>query len=430
MRILIISYHYPPAKAIGGARVEGFARSLLDAGHDVRVVTAGPSEPSDERATAIPPEKVFRAAHLRRSSRAQTVADDPGGNPSKRTSSAPFRKALKRWLYRLYQRAIAVPDTAVDWALSARALGRNITRNWKPDIILVSGPPFSAIAAAVSLKRLTRAALVVDYRDPWTLGAYYPFGAVRRTFDRQIELFLGAHFDAITTVSSPIAELLHDLHGLRASVILNGYDEGADSFPRESEAQGPLSSARLNILYVGNALYAGRRDPSPLFLAARELQLSPDDVRIHFLGTDSDTVLRFPGARDIEDLLVFHPPVSHQDSLAFQRRADLLLLLLWNNPAERGVYSGKLFEYIGSGRPVLLIGYQRGVAAALVEQERFGFVTTDKDSVIRVLRRVLDGPQLHFPDSTNERRKKYSRDKQNKALIQLVTSLHSNRHAQ
>ena len=38
---------------------------------------------------------------------------------------------------------------------------------------------------------------------------------------------------------------------------------------------------------------------------------------------------------------------------------DQLLLLRWNDPREDGVIAGKLFEYIGVGKPTLSIGSSR-----------------------------------------------------------------------
>jgi hypothetical protein len=31
-------------------------------------------------------------------------------------------------------------------------------------------------------------------------------------------------------------------------------------------------------------------------------------------------------------------------------------LLLWNNPQEKGVYTGKVFEYLAAGRPIIALG--------------------------------------------------------------------------
>ena len=43
-----------------------------------------------------------------------------------------------------------------------------------------------------------------------------------------------------------------------------------------------------------------------------------------------------------------------------QSRADALLLLMWNDPGEAGVYSGKIYEYIAVKRPIIYVGFPEG----------------------------------------------------------------------
>ena len=55
--------------------------------------------------------------------------------------------------------------------------------------------------------------------------------------------------------------------------------------------------------------------------------------------------------------------MPYAESLAVQGRADALLLLMWDHPEEKGVLPGKLFEYMGAGKPVLAVGAGDGAAA-------------------------------------------------------------------
>jgi hypothetical protein len=76
-----------------------------------------------------------------------------------------------------------------------------------------------------------------------------------------------------------------------------------------------------------------------------------------------------------------------------QQEADALLLFLWAGPkgrdVERGVYTGKLFEYIGAGRPILAIGSTRTVASDLIADKRLGVLCETTTQVALQLRSWL-----------------------------------------
>lgn len=59
----------------------------------------------------------------------------------------------------------------------------------------------------------------------------------------------------------------------------------------------------------------------------------------------------------------------------------MLQLLLWNDFKEKGVYTGKLFEYLGARRPILAIGSEDNVSANLIMERSAGVVTTDPKNI-------------------------------------------------
>jgi hypothetical protein len=85
--------------------------------------------------------------------------------------------------------------------------------------------------------------------------------------------------------------------------------------------------------------------------------------------------------------------VPFKDSLRAQQEADALVLFLWTDPKERreerGVYTGKLFEYIGARRPILAIGSMQTVASDLIAERGLGVVCETAMQVARQLQRWL-----------------------------------------
>jgi glycosyltransferase involved in cell wall biosynthesis len=145
----------------------------------------------------------------------------------------------------------------------------------------------------------------------------------------------------------------------------------------------------LEIVYTG-MVYPGRRDPSSLFKALAALGAERRRVRVKFFGRMLPGVEEIANRYGVGDCVEVHEPVPYQESLRRQMRADVLLLLLWNDPREQGVYTGKLFEYLGARRPILSIGLEDGVAATLVREKRAGLATDDPAVIARQLRSWLE----------------------------------------
>lgn len=76
----------------------------------------------------------------------------------------------------------------------------------------------------------------------------------------------------------------------------------------------------------------------------------------------------------LEQYVVFRPYIPHEQVLQQQQAADLLLLLLMpdSTPRAKGLLTGKLFEYLSSGTPILCIGPEDGDAAHIISEVQAG----------------------------------------------------------
>lgn len=365
-RILLVCYHSPEDRAIGAVRVRKFADDLTSFGCEVRYL----------HRTGI--STTFRP----------TGAEPPGMEialPGRRSG------AIRRVAGWLVTHAFAVPDRQLFRSLwmirRVRQLG-----DWTPNVILTSGPPFSVFLTGFVLSKRWSAPWIADYRDLWTSSSYYALGACRRSVDRAIERRLLSRASLALTVSEPLATDLRPVISPNIAVIMNGFDiDEAAEFASITPDQPGLP---LRLVYTGE-IYEGKRDPEPLFRALSHGAFRASDVVVHFYGETVASVRAAARRHSIDSLVVTHGPVSRPEALRLQREADLLLLLLWNDPGEAGVYSTKIFEYLSARRPILMLGYSSGVAAALVRERRAGFVVNDADEIASVLRGYIQEKSRH-----------------------------------
>jgi glycosyltransferase involved in cell wall biosynthesis len=380
MKVLIVSFWFPPSNRVGAIRAGKLARYLNLRGHETRVLTTDIIE-DRSLPLEIPREHVY-AEYRRRTDWLDPVVRLFRRRPATGTgvSDEMFEVAGKawgkpawEWLQLQYYGLIHIPDERADWIRTAIPAGRRLIEEWQPDIIFASAPPFTGFIVAGRLGRAFNIPWVADFRDLWVDNPYYGDSEPgwRRPVDAMLEQLMVRNAAALVTVSPNWAEQLCRRHRKAAEVVYNGYAE--EDFPKlpSHEDQGDV----LTIRYTGS-IYPGFRDPSPVF-AAIGLLADPlrNRVMVEFFGRAADSVLALAAQHRVRDRVAVCPPVPYRRALELQMEADILLLLQWSNKRDEGNLPGKIFEYLYARRPILFVGYEQGVAASLIRERRAGLVS-------------------------------------------------------
>jgi glycosyltransferase involved in cell wall biosynthesis len=383
MRILIISYFFPPYNAIGGVRVGKQAKFLERFGHEVRVITAADQPLQPTLPLEIAPHAV---QHTRwwNVNRPAELAFGGRGRVAERGYTAGSGGGALRQVGALYKSVLNFPDGEIGWFPFARAAALRVAREWRPDVIYASARPITSLLVAHSVAAACGVPWVAELRDLWVDNPYYSHPAWRAAVERRLEKRVLGSAAGFVTVSEPLAETLREKFGRPTEVVMNGFD--AEDYPADRDA--PPAGPTLRIAYTG-MIYAGKRDPSPLFAALQRMGSGREQVRVSFYGRYLETVRELADRFGVGHLVEVRNPVAYAEALRIQRESDLLLLLLWDDPSERGVFTGKLFEYIGARRPILAIGPRDNVAAQLVEDRGVGGVFRDPDEIARHLEDCL-----------------------------------------
>jgi len=383
MKLLLLAHAFAPHNASGSVRAVKLAEFFHESGHDTRVLTATPLAYPPTLVTRFPRDRVIATPWLdlfapldwlRR-----RVAPAAGAAPS----GAAGARSLPQRLVQLYRSIVGLPDGQAGWIPFAIAGGRRLGRTWQPDLIYSTALPISSHLVAGALARHFGCPWIAEYRDFFADNPYQDVPSWRRALDRRIERLAMRGAAASVTISPPMAEDLARRHGRPALSVPNGFDP--EDFAA-AEANAPFDPAMLTILYTG-IIYPGRRDPGPLFAALAAL--SPAErqrIELRFHGQDLRGVTAMAHQHGVADRVRVGDAVPYRVSLAWQKQADILLLLLWDDPREQGVCPAKLFEYAGAGRPVLSLGFAGGVAADLIRARGLGRVGGDVPSIVAALR--------------------------------------------
>ena len=206
--------------------------------------------------------------------------------------------------------------------------------------------------------------------------------------------------DALTTTTDLAAKTLSTLHpNNRIVPILSGYDNDDFKFLEELIAERDNCSndslhgsfddspRKLKFIYAGS-LYGGKRDPSYLFEAIRQLEdegkLDSSKISIDFYGdrTGLDEIANRFGLLDIVHI---GGRIAHDEVLKKQLDSDVLLLISWDNEKERMFIPGKIYEYFALKKPVLSIGYKEGSLKDLIDETKVGYHVSSLESTKEAL---------------------------------------------
>jgi glycosyltransferase involved in cell wall biosynthesis len=371
MKVLIISYFFPPCNQIASLRTGKWAKYLPEYCIEPWILTYDYDlqDPANSLKVEVDEQRIKRIGFNDKSEKLKSV-----------------------WNWFKQFTHIRFPDRVLPWAPFAVIAGMQLMREIKFDAILSShGPPSMHIVAMI-LSRRYKLPWIADYRDLWTQNHIHVCNIpVIQYFESKLEHAVIKKVTVLTTVSEPWAEKLSEFHNKRTIVIQNGFDD--EDFSIDSKEKHP---ELLRIVYTGG-IYPGRRDPSLLFAGMVKMKkLYPElvsKIHVYFIGSDkrllSDIVERY----GMQDHVSFVGRTSYDKSLQWQGEADILLLLESNEEEAKGVYTGKVYEYLGSMRPIMATGYPGGVIDSLLQDTGAGKLMINEDDVVGFIRNCWDKKQ-------------------------------------
>jgi glycosyltransferase involved in cell wall biosynthesis len=363
-RVLVLAYFFPPLGGGGVQRTLKFVRHLEPLGWDTTVITTR--------------SRVYGA-------RDPSLASEiPSGTHVVRTPAFPLGRWLGILLHHLRLRRLRAwvtwPDGGLGWAPFALVAALRAARRERPDVLYSSSAPYAGHLAALLVAHWTGIPWVADFRDEWAANPHLADQPRRlAALATRAERAITTHARRIVVAGDYFRLAGLDNDDPRRVHIPNGVDE--DDVP-SSGTPGPPAD-RFVLAHVGTIYNI--LDPSRvlrvLAALARDGLIDGTRLEVRLVGG-----VWLPG---------FTPPpgirveasgyVEHARAVAEMRAATALLLFV---PRTSLAPSGKLFEYLASGRPLLCLTHPDNLAARLVRDWEAG-VTGDPDDDASIEQAVL-----------------------------------------
>ncbi|MGQ9707435.1 MAG: glycosyltransferase [bacterium] len=384
-RVLVIAYYTPPLGLSGVMRVTKFCKYLPDFGWEPGILTVKP--------VAYYAYDQGLVEDLKRTKVFRTDSLDPNRVLYKLMSFAVHKvPEFRGSRVQLYSHSgnklinlLFLPDAKIGWYPFAVSVGRKLIKEFRPQVVFATAPPWTALLIGARLCRETGLPFVADFRDPWPLGFQPPLFYQRPFLKRMLKaIFVRASL--VLTVNKGTRAILEREIPAKVRIIEvleNGFDP--EEFKLETDRCGPEGlpykaekSADFSIVYVGN-LFGNRAEIEGFLTALSQIP----EARFYLVGAvDRESQQLLEGQSQVK--LIGNLP--HTRAIALMKGADALLYIgKPNQPV--GL---KLYEYLGAGKPIVIWGKGAVEAAALIEEFDAGMVCDSGEGLRRFLKEVRE----------------------------------------
>ena len=377
MKVLIITYYWPPSGGSGVQRWLKFVKYLTQFGIEPVVYTV------DEPNYAI--EDITLENEVPKSVKVlKQPIKEPNdilklfGNKNKKTS-AGFLSENPSFFGKIMQYVRAnyfIPDARKFWVKPSVTYLTEYLKN-PVDVIITTGPPHSLHLIGLQLKNKLGVKWIADFRDPWTDIDYFqklPLTKKSEKKHHQLENEVVSKADCVLVVGNTMKENFLKFNK-NVQVITNGYDGDRNSSKNELDK-------KFTLVHVG--LVNADRNPKVLFRVLSELITEntsfAKDFKLVFVGKLANEVIENLYQNNLKSHTEIIDYLPHKEVIGFQRKAQILLLLVNDVPSSKGIITGKIFEYLQSERPILAIGPENGDLSDILSETSSGEVIDFNDA--------------------------------------------------
>lgn len=433
-RVLIITYYWPPSGGSGVQRWLKMSKYLPENGWQPVIYTADgaeyPVEDLSLEKDVAPEAEIVRYPIIEPYSfykKFLGIKKDEkikAGFINEGKKKSAWKENISVWL----RGNLFIPDARCWWIRpSVRFLKEYLEKN-PVDAIISTGPPHSLHLIAKKLHKKFNIPWIADFRDPWTdIDFFSELKLTKRSLKKHHRLQYQVLTEAnkVVTVGWDWAKGLES-HGAKdVAVITNGYDFNIDEKSGDVELSEEFTMSHVGI--VGAA-----RNAVVFWEALGELikDSSLEDfsklLKIRLIGQVDNSVIESVKKNNLENNVEIIPYIPHEKVIKEQCSSQVLLLFVNNSPNAKGILTGKIFEYMASGRPILAIGPKDGDTAIILEKTNSGLIVDfdDKEGMKNIIIDLFNKfKENQLVTKKNEIVEKYSRRALAKEYVQLIENI-------
>ena len=372
-KVLIIAYYWPPAGGPGVQRWLKFVKYLPE--FNIEPIVYVPENPNypliDESLVSEVPndltilkqpiDEPYKFAGFLSKNKSKTI--------SKGIIPEPKTQAIADKLMLYIRGNFYIPDARKNWVKpSVNYLSKYISEN-DIDTIITTGPPHSLHLIGLKLKEQLGVKWLADFRDPWTTIGYHKELKLNEASKQKhiaLEKQVLEAADQVIVTSSVTKNEFQKKTEKPITVITNGYDV---------EKVLPITlDENFSLAHIGSLL--SKRNPEILWKVLQDLVNENEDFAKYFqlklVGAVSDNVLKSIDLHGLTNYVNNLGYVSHSESVMFQKKSQILLLIEIDSEDTKAIIPGKLFEYMVSKRPILAIGPNDSDVERIIKETNTG----------------------------------------------------------
>lgn len=383
LKILLISYYFPPLGGAGVSRPMALFTKLPEFGIDVDILTVKnisyrTYEP--ELLDGLQAERIYRSGSLD----PQRILYLFGMRKVKEKTISKGRTLIDNFF----------PDSKIGWVKQAIKVGRVLAENKKYDLILSTSPPISTHLIGKKLSKEFSVPYIADFRDYWT--AYKPEDCYTNEKDiqraKKLLIEICSSSNEVTTVSRPIQKYLS-----KGKVIYNSYDETRallwNSTPdRETFYIGVLGSLdeMRPIEPLCQLLDKVREQNNELFQKIKVIQVGNINDPLFY-----DLLKKY----NLTDIFEINNQKDRVETIELLNKTSMLYVGL-NPNLEEGIVTSRIFDMIASGRSIVASVSDNSEIAYLLKNvpDSFCFTQENFSAAVDFISKKL----LIFPESVEK----------------------------
>lgn len=414
-RVLIAAYYFPPLSGSGVYRSIKFVKYLRDFGWEPTVISTDQAPPEftylDESLVAEIPEdvEVVRIPDyigtLRETSfpdHKDDILDFLGSVLRQDKKAAELFESLRG--DRIGEaELLTCPCASLTWAYDVVQYIEKNTDIHQFQVIYTTSGPFSTHLIGAYFQSKYGIPWVADYRDPWTKNAAFDYdtNSVWYKLFSALESILLHQADRSLTVVPGLVDVYTErfqLESGKMACITNGYDE--EDFGAVKPPRGPMQYFVIN--YSG-LIYGQGRSIVPILKALQQLRdeklVDIKKIQFRIVGTKGVESEKLAANFGLQEIIVQTGYVSHTEALQSNQDAHILLLLAGCDAKFKYFYTGKIFDYLRTGKPILAIVPKNGIVDQTLRETGHGeaFLDTEipqiKEMILREYRKWMRGEE-------------------------------------